>query len=324
MKNQILRRFMSVAMAAAMGTVLLAGCGKSAGEAPADGAEVPGAEAVAETPAAEGAEDTAASQDEMKAPYFKKGVYSSFPTSEMASQHTYFYIFYDETSGYTEDGVSGIGLPFACEQTDGQVVFSMGGADEESKDILTVESVSDGWVTGTVQNGISITFAPVPDVDPDNFSAQNYINSFAGEEAVYEDANGWSVKYDPSVIAVNQGGPVTTFVYTGECAGTCMITASYEVGSDAKTAVADKAKAYGDGATTSEASFPGAEDVIGYWAMTAPSTEGSGLIETVVARDYMDGYLMFEMTTHNSGDDAIDIPVSDALAAVIDSLTFNN
>lgn len=319
MNNQILRRFMSVAIAATMGTVLLAGCSKSAAEATAEGAEVPGAEAVTEA-----SQDAAASQDEMKAPYFKKGVYSSFPTSEMASQHTYFYIFYDETSGYTEDGVSGIGLPFACEQTDGTVVFSMGGADEESKDILTVESVSDGWVTGTVQNGISITFAPVPDVDPDNFSAQNYINSFAGESLVYEDANGWSVKYDPSVIEVNQGGSVTTFVYTGECAGTNMITASYEVGTDAKTAVADKAKAYGDGATTSEAPFPGAEDVTGYWAMTAPSTEGSGLVETVVARDYMDGYLMFEMTAHNSGDDAIDIPVSDALSAVIDSLTFNN
>ncbi len=323
MKNQILRRFMSVTIAATMGTVLLAGCSKSAAEVPAEGAEVPGAEAVTEAPA-EASQDAAASQDEMKAPYFKKGVYSSFPTSEMASQRTYFYIFYDETSGYTEDGVSGIGLPFACEQTDGTVVFSMGGADEESKDILTVESVSDGWVTGTVQNGISITFAPVPDVDPDNFSAQNYINSFAGESLVYEDANGWSVKYDPSVIAVNQGGPVTTFVYTGECAGTNMITASYEVGTDAKTAVAEKAKAYGDGATTSEAPFPGAEDVTGYWAMTAPSAEGSGLVETVVARDYMDGYLMFEMTGHNSGDDAIDIPVSDALSAVIDSLTFNN
>ena len=44
-----------------------------------------------------------------------------------------------------------------------------------------------------------------------------------GKDFVYNDANGWSVKYDPSVIAVNQGGPVTTFVYTGECAGTCRV-----------------------------------------------------------------------------------------------------
>lgn len=324
MKNQILKRSLSIVMTAVMGTVLLTGCGKSAAEVTAtENAEVPGAEAVAEAPA-ENAQDAAQSQDEMKAPYFKKGVYSSFPTSEMASQHTYFYIFYDETSGYTEDGLSGIGLPFACEQTDGTVVFSMGGADEESQDILTVESVSDGWVTGTVQNGISITFAPVPDVDPDNFSAQNYINQFAGNDLVYEDANGWSVKYDPSVIAVNQGGSVTTFVYTGESAGTNMITVTYEAGIDAKTAVAEKAKAYGEGGTSNEAPFPGAEDVTGYWAMTAPLAEGSGLVESVVARDYMDGYLMFETTAHNSGDDAIDIPVSDALAAVMDSLTFNN
>ncbi|RKM61421.1 hypothetical protein D6855_05880 [Butyrivibrio sp. CB08] len=146
----------------------------------------------------------------------------------------------------------------------------------------------------------------------------------AVEQGVYEDANGWSVKYDPEVITVNNGGPISTFVYTGESAGTNMITASYNVDSDAKTAIDELAKEWGSAAQTHESVFPGTEDVTGYWAMLLPSSEGSGLYETAIARDYMDGYLLFEVTGHNCGDDSIDIPVSDALAGIIDSIEFKN
>ena len=145
----------------------------------------------------------------------------------------------------------------------------------------------------------------------------------AAADEIYNDANGWSVQYDPSVITVNQGGPVTTFVYTGESAGTNMITATYSVDSDAMTAIENLAKDLGDNVITSENIFPGTEDVPSYNAILPPSEDGSGLHETAIARDYMDGYLLFEYTGHNSGDDSIDIPVSDALSSVIDSITFN-
>ena len=55
-----------------------------------------------------------------------------------------------------------------------------------------------------------------------------------------------------------------------------------------------------------------------------PAEDGSGLYETAIARDYMDGYLVFELTGHNSGNDEMDMAVSDALAAVIDSFEFTN
>ncbi len=143
-----------------------------------------------------------------------------------------------------------------------------------------------------------------------------------GEDLVYSDANGWSVKYNPSVITVNQSGPITSFVYTGESAGTNMVMVTYDVGKDAKTAIADTAKSWGEKATTSEGVFPGTEDVKGYWAILPPATEGSGLYETAVARDYMDGYLVFELIGHNSGNEELDMAVSDALATIIDSLQF--
>ncbi len=142
------------------------------------------------------------------------------------------------------------------------------------------------------------------------------------EEATYTDANGWQVRYNPELFTVNGGGPETSFVYMGESAGTNMITVSYNVDKDAKTAIEDLAGSWGDKAELSEGIFPGTEDVKGYWATLPTQDIGSGLYMTAIARDYMDGYLLFELTGHNCGDDSVDIPVNDALAGIIDSLEF--
>ena len=104
-----------------------------------------------------------------------------------------------------------------------------------------------------------------------------------------------------------------------------MITASYNVeGKDAKTAIADLAKEWGENATTNDTIFPGTDDVTGYFATLPSGTEGSGLYCTAVARDYMDGYLLLELTGHNSGNAELDMAVSDALNGIIDSLEFTD
>ena len=144
----------------------------------------------------------------------------------------------------------------------------------------------------------------------------------AEEDGVYHDANGWSVRYNPDVIEVTQGGPVTTFVYTGDCAGTCMITATYTVEDKAEGAIKTLGESWGSDTVFTESIFPGTEDVTSYYASLAPSEEGSGLVMSAIGRDYMEGALIFEFTVHNCGDDAIDIPVSDALAEIIDSIQF--
>ena len=254
-------------------------------------------------------------------PYFAKGVYVNYAEEAENPTKDYYYVFYDEGSGRTDDGSVGIGLPFSCEQTDGTVTFSFGGEDEE-KAVLTVDSVDKGTVTGHFDDGLKLVFAPVADVDPETFDAQNYMNAAAGKDLVYHDANGWSVRYDPDLFTVNGGGPLVTFVYTAESAGTNMITASYNVDKDAKSAINDLAKEWGDKTEVYEGVFPGTDDVTGYWANLAPEKDSSGLYSTAVAVDYMDGYLMFELTGHNSGNDEADMAVSDALAGVIDSLEF--
>jgi len=200
MKKQLVNRLGAFAMTAVLGAALLTGCqGSQAGSSTAEEVETTGAETVSETSEAQETETTeektnaeaaaettedaakqkerASEESNLKAPYFTKGVYSSFPASEADAEHTYFYVFYDEGAGYTEDGMSGIGLPFACEQSDESIVFHMGGADEESKEIFTIESVENGVITGSMQNGNRISFAPEPSADPDNFDAQKFIGT---------------------------------------------------------------------------------------------------------------------------------------------------
>ncbi len=257
---------------------------------------------------------------DLPAPYFVKGVYMYYPKDDADPSMDDFYIFQDEKWGHTENGTTGMGLPFDCEQADGQVKFTYGGAGE-SADVFTVEALENRAVIGAFSDGKTLVFLPVDDADPDSFSAENYINAKKGEDFVYVDANGWSVKYDPSCIAVNGGGPLTTFVYTGECAGTCMVSVSYDVGKDAKTAIEDTAKEWGDQAQITERPFPVAGDKNAYWVDANPGVTGPGMYEMAVALDHMDGYLLVDIITHVGGDDAIDIPVSDALEEIIDTFT---
>jgi len=321
------RNLGNVMVAAVVGTLVL-GLGACAPKNTGNVTETKAQESAKESAQTEA--EPAPAADENKdteglpaAPYITKGVYANYSTEAENPPMDYFYIFHDEASGYTEDGNNGIGLPFSCEQSDGKISFTFGGEGEEA-DVFIVSSVENGAVTGYFEDvpERELVFVPMTDEDPDNFSAQNYVNAAKGEDFVYEDANGWRVKYNPEVIEVNGGGPMVTFVYTGESAGTNMITASYNVDKDAKTAIEDLAKDYGDKATTTEITFPGTEDVKGYYADSNSSGEGSGLYMSAMARDYMEGYLLFEFSEHKSGDDEMDMAVGDALAAIIDSLQF--
>ncbi len=141
---------------------------------------------------------------------------------------------------------------------------------------------------------------------------------------VYTDPNGYTVTYDANNINVNIGENMASFVYMGESAGSCMVIISYVEGKSGEEALTELSSAWGDESAIekSEGIFPGTEDVKGYWHTLKTDGSGSGLNETGIARDYKDGALVVEVLTHIGGDDAIDIPASDALAQVIDSITF--
>ena len=148
----------------------------------------------------------------------------------------------------------------------------------------------------------------------------------ASEEKEYVSDRGWSVKYDPSIITVNEGEDMTSFVYTGESAGTNMLTISYIADKLPDEVLSELTEGWGDPGSveSSESYFPGTSDKWGLWRTLLSNGEGSGLSENVFAGEYNGGVLMFDFTTHKAEDDSIDIPVSDALSAVIDSIKYED
>lgn len=315
MRRKMVKSTISIALVAIVGLFLVEGCGSdnvvngnaSAGEVTVVDEKVP---------------MDAQPQDAKE--YFAKGVYASYAAELENPEKTYFYVFEGDGQGHVEDGDAGTGQYFVYEQKeDGTVEFTFGN-DDPITDILTVSSYENGLVTGAFEDTIDVIFEPVEGENPDTFDAVNYVHAQRGEDFTYTSANGWSVRYNPEKFEVNTGGPVTTFVYTGECAGTNMITVTYTVDNDAEGAIKALGEAYGDDASYSEAPFLGNEDITGYWVSTPVDAEGSGSYMTAVARDYMDGALVFELTGHMSGDEMLDIEVSDYLADIIDSVQFVN
>ncbi len=143
-------------------------------------------------------------------------------------------------------------------------------------------------------------------------------------DEIYEDANGWNVHYNPEVITVTTENNITTFVYTADCPGTCMVSFNYDLDMSAKEKSEALAKEYGETAKVSESIFPGTEDITGYWVSVGPEEGGPGLYTTAILRDYMEGYLLVENVSHVGGDEEQDMMISDSLATIIDSIQFVN
>ena len=109
-------------------------------------------------------------------PYFKKGVYLVYPKEDKNPPKDFFYIFYDEKSGHNEDGsMKGMGLPFACEQKEGIIKFSFGGADPEGLDYFKIESIEDGDIIGYFKDGKRLIFETLKNINHDKFDSEKYL-----------------------------------------------------------------------------------------------------------------------------------------------------
>ncbi len=304
--------YISLFLAAVMTAVMLSGC---------DGIKITLNRADGDVTIAP-AEGSKEAEPEQETTYFTKGVYVNYAAEAQDPPLTYFYVFTGDSYGYTADGENeGIGLPFDTEQTDGTVRFLFG-SEEETPEILTVTSAKDGVIEGYFEGAKDrpLVFERMEGIDPETFRAENYVNG--QKDSVYHDANGWSVRYDATKFEITQEGPQVFIVNTGESAGTNMITVTYTVENGGEAAIRELGESWGEETEYSQGTFPGADDVTGYWAVLPPKEEGSGLYMTAIGRDYMDGALIFELTGHNGDDEEMNMAVSDDLASVIDSLTF--
>ncbi len=142
----------------------------------------------------------------------------------------------------------------------------------------------------------------------------------------YMSTDGWSVKYDPELIQVNEAEDFVDFVYIGESAGTNMISISCKDESDPQKVLKDLTANWGseEDILYTESFFPGTENGWGFWATLQNSGEGSGLVETAIAVEYNEKVLLCENIAHITGDEALDMEVSDCLAMIIDSITFED
>ncbi|WP_029232272.1 hypothetical protein [Butyrivibrio sp. VCB2006] len=323
MRKQFVSKVLTITLAASLAAMSLVGCGSASSE---DGSALDEAvieeslnsELITEEPVAMA--PSADSEDEEGAPIFKKGVYVNYAKEAENPTKNYFYVFNDEGWGHTEDSENGAGVPFDCVQDEGSVHFSFGSVDA-IEDVFVVTSVEDGVIYGHFDDDmkIELVFEPVPDVDPDTFNAVNYMST---GDYIYENANGWSIKYDPKRFDITEDANKVAIVYNGEGVGTNMIMVTYDVDMTAKEKRDAIAKEYGENATTMETPFPGADDVTAYRASCPAGEGGSGLYEEAIIIEYMGGYLCFEVIGHLTGNDELDMEVCDYLAGILDSLTF--
>ncbi|MCR4787387.1 MAG: hypothetical protein K5888_02265 [Lachnospiraceae bacterium] len=325
MKKKFIERTLTVIMAVTMAGMLMTGCGKSADTAANEPQVTESQETEPEViePEVNEPEVTEPADAEVPgAPYFAKGVYYNYAKEAENPDKTYFYVFSDNDYGYTADGANeGIGLPFDTEQSDGKVKFLFGGADE-SEDYLVITGVDNGVVYGYFEGAEDreLVFEPVEGADPESFVAENFVNG--PESSVYHDANGWSIKYDATKFEVTTKSPDVFIVYKGESAGTNMITVTYSL-ENAEDAIDEIGDAAGENVEFLQSIFPGTQDVTSYYAILNPNEEGSGAYMTAFARDYMEGSLIVRVDGHMGEDEDKNMQLSDQIAAVIDSFTFD-
>lgn len=146
------------------------------------------------------------------------------------------------------------------------------------------------------------------------------------DDMEYMSPDGWRVCYNAKTIESSEIDKHSAqFVYTGKSAGTNMVTISYIADKQPEEVLYDVTSQWTkDDAKIkrSEGFFPGTSDKWGYWRELPAAKNGSGLGMTAIAGEYNGGVLLFEVTSHMSGKEEIDMAVSDTLSGVIDSITY--
>ncbi|MBQ9611971.1 MAG: hypothetical protein IJV14_05210 [Lachnospiraceae bacterium] len=148
-------------------------------------------------------------------------------------------------------------------------------------------------------------------------------------DMTYMSPDGWNIRYNANVIESSEVDEHTAqFVYLGESAGTSMVTVSYVTDKQPEELLYEVIEPWGrsEDVFRTEGFFPGTDDKWGYWRILNPEegNEGSGLAQTAIAGEYNGGVLLFQITAHLSGVDAIDVPMNDTLAELVNGITYEN
>ncbi len=147
----------------------------------------------------------------------------------------------------------------------------------------------------------------------------------AAEATEFKHPDGWSTRYYKKNVQLNKiDDHSTSFVYTGECAGTCMLTVSYVKGKKPEEAASAITKGWGDASKIkkSEGSLPGAMETKSVYYELSPDNGPAGLYQTVIAGEHKEGSMVFEFTYHRGNDEAMDMAANDTLAEILNSTMY--
>lgn len=148
------------------------------------------------------------------------------------------------------------------------------------------------------------------------------------DDEVFDSGDGWKVHFDPTVIKAEDHRDMAnevTFDYIGQSEGTNFVTISYEADRLPGKVIKDILKVEDNEAKPEITGgfFPGTADKWGYWITSGKNPEEENLQTEHIVGEYKGGTLVFYFVMHKTGKDDVDVPISDALAAVADSIEYD-
>ena len=155
--------------------------------------------------------------------------------------------------------------------------------------------------------------------------AETADNSTAdAQKAVFESTDGWKIGYDPSLIEVEEQDDGASFTYIGESDADGSVLVRFTEDKQPEELLYELTEAWGDqeDIRRSEGLFPGAPGQWGFWRTL--EDEETGASKTAIAGEYNGGVLSFEVDFKPGSDEGMDMAVSDCLAGLIDSVTYED
>ncbi len=149
------------------------------------------------------------------------------------------------------------------------------------------------------------------------------------ELAEYKSNDGWAVKYDPTLIEVQDGGGAADFLYTGggtDSADLSRATVSYEAGKQPEEVLYEITSTWGndEGIERSEGFLPGTDSQWGYWRVLNAPEDNSAPARTAIAGEYNGGVILIQNVMFYTGDEAADMTAQGALETIVDSITYED
>lgn len=141
----------------------------------------------------------------------------------------------------------------------------------------------------------------------------------------FTSADGWSITYDKNLYMLGEIDEHTTmFNYLGESGGTNAMTIEYTTEKTPDEVFLEKKESWSGTLMVTDATFPTTEDKKCYCVQGIADSESNGMSETWYISEYNGGTLTLELLSHTSGDDEMDMEVSDNMSALLYSLTIDN